>query len=128
MRTTLAVVASALLAGCSAEPQSPTTAEASAALADAVRLTWTMTAAPERSPIRVDASGHPIALVASRTPPLKPRAAKPPAVTVSAVLDCEPEGETLACDTTYSIDGVRQDVQRVRYWKHAGTWRARLAR
>ena len=72
----------ALLAGCSIEPDAPTAAEASAALADAVRLTWTLNAAPERSPIRVDASGHLISLVAAGTPPLKPRSAKPPAVTV----------------------------------------------
>lgn len=128
MRALLASTAFALLAGCTAEPVAPTPAEASAALSDALRLTWTMTAAPDRSPIRVDASGRMIALVTSGAPPLKPRSVKPPVVTVSLVSECEPEGAAIACDTTYAVGDARQPVQRVRYWRHGGTWRAHLVR
>lgn len=128
MRALLASAALALLAGCSAEPDAPTTAEASAALTDTMRLTWTMTTAPERSPIRVDASGRMIALVASGAPSLKPRSAKPPIVTVSLVAQCKPDGAAVACDTTYAVDSTRQPVQRVRYWRHGGAWRAHLVR
>lgn len=124
MRTLLPLTAVGLLVGCSAEPDAPTVAEASAALTDAVRLTWTLTAASERSPIRVDASGHLIALVASGAPPLKPRSAKPPTASVSSVENCEPEGNAVVCDTTYTVDGARQPAQRVRYWRAGDKWRA----
>lgn len=128
MRALLASTALALLAGCSSEPDAPTIAEASTALTDAVRLTWTLTAAAERSPVRVDASGHLIALVAAGAPPLNPRSAKPPMVTVSLIALCEPEGAAIACDTTYSVDGARQTMQHVRYWRSGNQWRAHLAR
>lgn len=128
MRVLLASTALALLTGCSSEPDAPTVAEASAALTDAMRLTWTLTSAPLRSPVRVDASGHLIALVAAGAPPFKPRSEKPPVVAVSLIALCEPEGAAIACDTTYSMDGARQPVQRVRYWRSGNQWRAHLAR
>jgi hypothetical protein len=87
-----------------------------------------MTAAPDHAPIRVDASGRLVALVASGTPPLKPRTAAPPVVTVSLVAYCEPQSTAIACDTTYSVDGARQITQRVRYWRSGNTWRAHLTR
>lgn len=124
MRTFLVFAALALLVGCSAEPDAPTVAEASAALTDAMRLTWTFTAASERSPIRVDASGRLIALVASGAPPLKPRSAKPPTASVSSVENCATEGNAVVCDTTYTVDGARQPAQRVRYWRAGDKWRA----
>jgi hypothetical protein len=128
VRTLVIVVASALLAACSNEPPAPTPAEASAAMTEAARLAWTMTAAPERSPIRVDASGKRIALVASGAPALKPRLAKPPVVSVSSVSNCETEGDAVACDTAFSVDRVRQPEQHVRYWRHGSAWRAHLLR
>lgn len=124
MRTLLVFAALALLVGCSAEPDAPTVAEASAALTDATRLSWTLTAAPDRAPIRVDASGHLIALVASGAPPITPRSAKPPKATVSSVENCEPDGNGVVCDTTYAVDGVRQPAQRMRYWRASDKWRA----
>jgi hypothetical protein len=126
VRTLVIVVAFALLAACSNEPPVPTPAEASAAMTDAARLAWTTTSAPERSPIRMDASGKRVALVASGAPPLKPRSAKPPAISVSSVSGCESEGDAVACDTAYTVDGTRQPEQRVRYWRRAGEWRAHL--
>lgn len=124
MRALPTFLAAALSAGCSSEPQVPTVTEASAALTDATLLGWTLTAAPDRAPIRVDASGHLIALVASGAPPLKPRSAKPPTASVSSVENCEPEGNAVVCDTTYTVDGARQPAQRVRYWRAGDKWRA----
>jgi hypothetical protein len=128
VRIRFVVIASVLLAGCSNEPQAPTLAEASVAMTDAARLAWTTTSAPERSPIRVDASGRLVLLVASGAPPLKPHSAKPPVISVSSVSGCESEGDAVACDTAYTADGTRQPEQRVRYWRHSGEWRAHTVR
>jgi hypothetical protein len=128
VRARLVVIASVLLTGCSNEPQAPTLAEASVAMTDAARLAWATTSAPERSPIRVDASGRLVALVASGAPPLKPRSAKPPVIFVSSVSGCESEGDAVACGTVYTVDGTMQPKQRVRYWRRGSTWRAHVVR
>jgi hypothetical protein len=97
-------------------------------MTDAARLAWTTTSTPERSPIRVDASGRLVALVASGAPPLKPLSPKPPVISVSSVSGCESEGDAVACDTAYTVDGMRQPEQRVRYRRLGNVWRAHVAR
>jgi hypothetical protein len=47
---------------------------------------------------------------------------------VSSLSDCESEGDAVACDTAYTVDGTRQPEQRVRYWRHSSAWRAHVAR
>lgn len=117
-----------LLSSCSSALDVPTSDQASEALTHELRLSWTATASPDRSPVRVDASGHLIALVASGAPPLKPRSAKPPTASVSSVENCATEGNAVVCDTTYTVDGSRQPAQRVRYWRSGNTWRAHFIR
>lgn len=128
MRALFSFLLLALLAGCSNEPATPTTAQAAAALSDAARMIWTIAAAQDRTPIRVDASGRRVTLVASGAPTSAPRSGKPPVVSVSALSDCEPEGDAITCDTAYATDGTPQPSQRVRYWRHGRTWRAQTIR
>lgn len=128
MRTLVIVVAFALLAACSNEPPVPTPAEASTAMTEAALLAWITTAAPERSPIRLDASGKLVALVASGAPPLKPRSKSPPVIAVSSVANCEQQGNAITCDTSFAVDGARQPEQRVRYWRRGNALRAHVAR
>lgn len=117
-----------LLSSCSSAPEVPTSGQASEALTHELRVSWTAMSSPDRTPVRVDASGHPIALVASGAPSLKPRSAKPPKVSVSSVANCDLEGDAVVCDTDYSVDGARHPEQRVRYWRSSGTWRAHVVR
>jgi len=125
MRRTL-LPAFLLLSSCSSALEAPTPQQASDALTRELRLTWTATMAPDGMPIRVDANGRLVALVASGAPPTAPRSAKPPTVSGVSVGACEVEGKALACETAFAIDGKHQPSQRVLFWKHGAEWRARF--
>ena len=118
--------AALLLSACSSTQDVPTPEEAEAALEHSMRLTWTTTAASARAPIRVGRDGKLIALVPSGTPPAPLRAPRPPAISVDSLNDCVTEGDTVACDTSYRMDGAVQSRARVRYWRHGSDWRARF--
>lgn len=115
-----------VLCACSSAPNAPTASEATAALSHELQLSWTATTAPDSAPVRVDASGRHIALVPAGMPSMTPRAAKPPTVSDVSVSACEPEGDAVACDTLYRLNGSAQPLLRVRYWRHGSEWRARL--
>ena len=115
-----------VLCACSSAPDAPTASEATSALSHELQLSWTATTAPDGAPVRVDASGRHIALVPAGMPSMPPRAAKPPTVSDVSVSACEPEGDAVACDTLYRLNGSAQPLLRVRYWRHGSEWRARM--
>ena len=115
-----------VLTACSSAPYAPTASEATAAISHELQLSWTATAAPDRAPVRIDANGRHIVLVPAGMPTMPPRAAKPPTVSDVSVSACEQEGDTVACDTIYQVNGLAQPLLRVRYWRHGSEWRARL--